>query len=105
MMSHAFHLEMLRFHFAMTSVLTLIQQQSSEFPAQFKEQNIQMTRFVNQQSPKSQEQEAHQLVWQAKRRATKIRPKAIKGGIFGRFCELRQMLSRKQLMTSYPAWL
>ena len=33
-------------------------------------------------------QDAHQLVEQAKRRATKNRPKAIGGGIFGRFSNL-----------------
>ena len=31
------------------------------------------------------EQDAHQLVGQAKRRATHIRPKAVGSGIFGRF--------------------
>ena len=30
-------------------------------------------------------QEAHQLVGQAKHRTTKIRPKAVSGGIFGHF--------------------
>ena len=39
-------------------------------------------------------QEAHQLVGQVKRRTTKIRPKAVRGGIFGRFFELRQMPTR-----------
>ena len=34
-------------------------------------------------------QETHQLVGQAKRRATKIRPQAVGGGIFGRFFKLR----------------
>ena len=31
------------------------------------------------------EQDVHQLVGQAKRRATQIRPKAVEGGIFGPF--------------------
>ena len=30
-------------------------------------------------------QDTHQLLGQAKRRATKIRPEAVKGGILGRF--------------------
>ena len=32
-----------------------------------------------------EQQEAHQFVGQAKRRATQIRPKAVGGGIFGSF--------------------
>ena len=34
---------------------------------------------------KFEEQEAHQLMGQAKRRATQIRPRAVGGDIFGRF--------------------
>ena len=46
-------------------------------------------------------QEAHQLEGQAKRRATKIRNKAVESGIFDRFSfELREMP-----MMSYPVWL
>ena len=37
------------------------------------------------------QQEAHQLVGQAKRLTTKIRSKAVIAGIFGRFGELREM--------------
>ena len=36
-------------------------------------------------------QEAHELVGQAKRRATKIRPQDVGGGILERFLELPQM--------------
>ena len=34
------------------------------------------------------EQDAHQLVRQAKRRAAKIRPRAVGGGVFGRFSNI-----------------
>ena len=38
------------------------------------------------------QQEAHQLVWQVKRRATKIRPKAVGGDIFRHFSKFKKCL-------------
>ena len=53
---------------------------------------------------KTCKQKAFQTVRQAKRCATKIRHKAVVGGIFGRFSTSTNA-DWKQLVTSYPVWL
>ena len=50
------------------------------------------------------QQDAHQLVGQAKRCTTKIRPKDVGGGIFGRFANFDNCQS-EAAGDSYPVWL
>ena len=67
-----------------------------------------MTHGYNQQIPTANgmkiKQEAHQLVGQAKRRPTKIQPKATEGSISA-VCRTSRNADRKKMMTSYPVRL